>query len=471
MSRVKEYFHCWLCCQKEAAEWRFTMKKGFVWGAATSAYQIEGAYDADGKGLSIWDRFCREEGKIFEGQNGEKACEHYYHFREDVAMMKKMGLKAYRFSVSWSRILPGGVGAVNPAGIRFYQELAEELRSNGIEPYLTLYHWDMPMALQERGGFLSEESPEWFAYYAQIVAENLGDLIKNYFTFNEPQCFIGGAFCDTMFAPGEKKNTEELVEMAHHVLLAHGKAVKKLREIVPDCKVGYAPTGVYYLPLDDTDQNLEAARRANFDVTKENWLEGISWWSDPVILGHYPECPDNLQRILDRIVQPGDLEVISQKLDFYGQNIYQGSLVCAEGDSYRKVFFPAGYPKTAIGWKVTPSVLYYIPRMLYERYHLPILITENGMSCHDAISTDGKVHDPNRIDYLKRYLAELTRAVNEGVDIQGYFHWSLMDNFEWANGYNERFGLIYVDYATGRRILKDSAYWYAKCIASNGEEL
>ena len=209
----------------------------------------------------------------------------------------------------------------------------------------------------------------------------------------------------------------------------------------------------------------------NFDVTEENWLEGISWWSDPVILGHYPACPEKLSAILKTIVKPGDLELISQKLDFYGQNIYQGTLVRREGTSYRKSFFPCGHPKTAIGWKVTPEVLYYIPRMLYERYHLPILITEYGMSCHDVLSLDGRVHDPNRIDYLTRYLREMDRAIQEGVAIEGYFHWSLMDNFEWANGYNERFGFIYVDYTTGKRILKDSAYWYADVINSNGDRI
>ncbi|MCR5792341.1 MAG: beta-glucosidase [Lachnospiraceae bacterium] len=447
------------------------MKDGFVWGAATSAYQIEGAFNEDGKGLSIWDTFCTEKGRILEGQNGEVACDHYHRFREDVALMKQIGLKAYRFSVSWARVLPEGIGRINKAGIQFYVNLVDELLQNGIEPYLTLYHWDLPAALQEKGGFLSEESPEWFAYYTEVIAQALGDKVKHFFTFNEPQCFIGGAFNGTMFAPGIQKSTDELVKMAHHVMLAHGKAVKKLRELVADCKVGYAPTGVFYLPADEKPENIEAAKKANFDVTEENWLEGISWWSDPVILGHYPACPEKLSAILKTIVKPGDLELISQKIDFYGQNIYQGTLVRREGTSYRKSFFPCGHPKTAIGWKVTPEVLYYIPRMLYERYHLPILITENGMSCHDVISLDGRVHDPNRIDYLTRYLREMDRAIQEGVAIEGYFHWSLMDNFEWANGYNERFGFIYVDYTTGKRILKDSAYWYADVINSNGDRI
>jgi len=447
------------------------MKNNFVWGAATSAYQIEGAFCEDGKGLSIWDTFCREEQRIFEGQTGEKACDHYHRFREDVALMKKIGIKAYRFSISWARILPEGIGKVNQAGIRFYEELVEELLRSGIEPYVTLYHWDLPLTLQHRGGFLSEESPEWFEYYTGIVARYLGDKVKNFFTFNEPQCFIGGAFHGTMFAPGEKKSTQELVRMAHHVLLAHGRAVKKLRETVPDCKVGYAPTGVYYLPVNDQPENVEAAYRANFAVTDKNWLEGIAWWSDPVLLGHYPKSTKRLEHILAGVVREGDMELISQKIDYYGQNIYQGTLVKANGDSFEKVFFREGHPKTAIGWKVTPNVLYWIPKMLYERYHLPIVITENGMSCHDEVSLDGKVHDPNRIDFLHRYLCELKRVVEDGVDIAGYFLWSLMDNFEWANGYNERFGLIYIDYATEERILKDSAYWYRDIVLSNGEIL
>lgn len=447
------------------------MKEHFIWGAATSAYQIEGAYCEDGKGLSIWDVFCREQGRIFENQNADTACDHYHRMTEDVKFMKMLGLCAYRFSIAWSRILPKGTGEVNEAGIRFYERLVEELEENGITPYVTLYHWDLPEALQKRGGFLSEESPDWFAYYTEVVAKRLGKKVKNFFTMNEPQCFIGGAFHDTMFAPGKQASAEELLKMAHHVLLAHGKAVLKLREIIPDCKVGYAPTGIYYMPASERTEDIEAAKRANFEVTEENWISGISWWSDPVLKGTYPTECEALTKMLKNIVKEKDMEMIHQPLDYYGQNIYQGTFVRAKGDGYETVPFQEGHTKTAIGWKVTPEILYWIPKFLYERYHLPIIITENGMSCHDTVSLDGKVHDPNRIDFLHRYLREMKRAEESGTDIAGYFHWSLMDNFEWANGYNERFGLLYVDYATGERIIKDSALWYKEVVETNGQLL
>lgn len=447
------------------------MKEEFVWGAATSACQIEGAFDKDGKGISIWDVFSHEKGRIFENQNADTACDHYHRMREDVQLMKKIGLQAYRFSISWPRIIPDGTGKVNQAGLQFYANLADELLKNGIVPYATLYHWDLPEALQKRGGFLSEESPEWFANYAEVVGKHLGGKIKNFFTVNEPQCFIGGAFRDGMFAPGEKKQTEELIKMTHHVLLCHGRAVEVLRRCVPGCRVGYAPTGVFYLPKDDKEENIQAAWQANFEVNEQNWVSGISWWSDPVIFGRYPKGCEKLTELVGKFIRPGDMETICRPLDFYGQNIYQAEYVEKAGDSFRTTGFPPGYPRTAIGWKVVPEAMYWIPKFLYKRYGIPIMITENGISCHDWISLDGKVHDPNRIDFLSRYLAELARASEDGTDVRGYFHWSLMDNFEWANGYNERFGFIYVDYETGERTVKDSGYWYREVIRHNGANL
>lgn len=446
-------------------------KNDFIWGAATSAYQIEGAYDVAGKGLSIWDIFAHNTGKIFENQTGDIACDHYHHMEEDVSLMKRIGLNAYRFSISWPRILPEGVGKINQHGVDFYKRLAEELLKNDIEPYATLFHWDFPQVLQNKGGFLSDKSPEWFAYYAEVVAKQLGGMIKNYFTINEPQCFIGGAFNDITFAPGIKTTLNEQMRMSHNVLLAHGKAVQILRKYVPNCKVGYAPTGVFYFPADKSKENIEAARKANFCVNEDNWVSGISWWSDPVILGTYPDECEHLNYILENVIKNGDMDQISQPLDFYGQNIYRGIPVEADGDGYRVIGFKEGWPRTAIGWKVTPDVMYWVPKFLYERYKLPIIITENGISCHDWVSLDGKVHDPNRIDYTHRYLKKLLDVYKDGVDIAGYFHWSLMDNFEWANGYNERFGLIYVDYQSSKRIIKDSGFWYRDVIRYNGNNL
>jgi len=432
-----------------------------IFGAATSSFQIEGAWDEGGKGLSIWDVFTERDGVIAEGQNAKMACDHYHRYKEDVAIMKELSLDAYRFSISWPRILPEGVGRVNMEGIAFYRGLLEELNRTGITPFVTLYHWDLPQALQERGGFLNRDSALWFKYYTEVVMKYLGEFIDHIITFNEPEVFVGAGMKDGIFAPGQKLSVRELVQVSHNILLCHGKAVRVIRRYKPECKVGYAPTGVFYYPASDSDGDIEAARFANFKVDLDNFIAGISWWSDPVVLGKYPECPSELRAYLDEAVRDGDMEIISSPLDFYAQNIYQGKAVVADSDSgYREVPFAPGHPRTAIGWKVTPDVMYWVPKFLYERYDLPIYITENGMSCHDAVSDDGKVHDPNRSDFIDSYLAALKRAKDDGVPIEGYFYWSLLDNFEWANGYGERFGLVYVDFETGDRIIKDSGFNY-----------
>ncbi len=445
--------------------------KDFIWGVATAAYQVEGAWQEDGKGRSVWDDFCREPGKILDGHTGEIACDHYHRFREDIKLMKQLGIHAYRFSISWPRILPEGTGKVNEAGIHFYEELVDELLKNGITPYVTLFHWDYPSTLQRLGGWLNPESPDWFAEYTKVVAQRLGGKVKHFFTLNEPQCFIGLGYGNGEHAPGLVCSRKDCLLMAHHVLLAHGKAVRVLRQEVPDVKVGYAPTGTSYYPATNQAEDIEAARKAIFDIP-ERWTFSISLWSDPVLLGHYPE--DAAKAFGEDMpeIAPGDMELISQPLDFYGQNIYNSRPVRADGKGgWEEVPLPIGYPHAATNWPITPKSLYWVPKFLYERYQMPIIITENGMSCHDAVSLDGKVHDPNRIDFNHRYLRELRRCAEDGVDVRGYFHWSLMDNFEWANGYNERFGLIYVDYTTQKRTPKDSFYDYQTIIAQNGENL
>lgn len=449
-------------------------QKDFKWGVATAAYQIEGAFQEDGKGLNIWDVFCREKGRTFDGHTGEIACDHYHRFREDVALMKELGIKAYRFSISWSRLLPTGTGKLNPAGVKFYNELIDALLDAGIEPFVTLYHWDLPYELHKKGGWLNPESVNWFAEYTKDVAELYSDRVSNFFTFNEPQCFIGNACLRGFHAPGVHGMVRDTFEMAHNVLKAHGTAVKVLREYAKsDVKVGYAPTCNMSYPDSDKPEDIEAARMTLFEVKEtEDWAWNVAWWSDPVMLGSYPE--EGLKKYREYLpeITKDDMKLINQPLDFYGQNIYNGVRVRMGSDGKPEVVKRYdGYPKTSLNWPVTPECLYWGPRFLYERYKKPIYITENGTSCHDDISLDGKVHDPNRIDFLNRYLRELKKCAEDGTDIRGYFLWSLLDNFEWHTGYAERFGIVYVDYPSQRRIIKDSGYWYRKTIQENGENL
>lgn len=449
-------------------------REDFVWGAATSAYQVEGATKEDGKGEHIWDVYTKEPGHVFGNQSGDVACDHYHRFAEDVGLMKEMGLKAYRFSIDWSRVLPEGVGAVNEKGIEFYNRLIDELLKNGIEPYVTLYHWELPYEIYKRGGWMNPQIVEWFGQYAKLVAERFSDRVKYFFTLNEPQCFVGLGFLNGEHAPGVKAPMRDTFEMAHNAMKAHGRAVQMLRQYGKQTLViGYAPTGSMCYPETDRPEDIEAARQMLFAMqdNDRNWTWNVSWWSDPVLLGHYPE--EGLKRYekyLPKITDE-DLKLMSEPIDMYGQNIYNGRCVrMGEDGRPQEVARYDGFPKTAIDWPVTPECLYWGPKFLYERYKKPIYITENGLSCHDVVSLDGKVHDPNRIDFLARYLQQLKKAAGE-IDVRGYFQWSLMDNFEWAKGYSERFGLIYVDYRTGQRIVKDSAYWYKKLIENNGAEL
>lgn len=448
--------------------------KDFLWGVATAAYQIEGAADADGKGPSVWDVFCKEEGRIANEQSGDVACDHYHLYEQDVKLMAELGVKAYRFSLSWTRILPNGTGEVNPQGIDFYNRLIDLLLKYNIVPLVTLFHWDYPYALERRGAWLNPESPQWFADYAEVVAKAFGDRVQYFITFNEPQCFIGIGYGSGGHAPGKRFHHRDLVLMAHNVMLAHGLATCALRKYAKGCKVGYAPTEGASIPASDSPADIAAARQHYFDVDPKYWTWSVSWWSDPVMLGRYPEetaafaalkqyLPDSYRE---------DLKIIHQPLDFYGQNIYHGALFRDDGKGgYAWVQNPINTAKTAMNWPVMPEALYWGPKFLYERYKKPILITENGMADLDTVALDGKVHDPNRINYLHRYLRAYRRAAEDGVDLMGYTLWSFMDNFEWAEGYNKRFGLVYVDYETQQRIPKDSFYWYRDTIKTNGEAL
>ena len=452
-----------------------SFRKDFIWGAATASYQIEGAAFEGGKGPSVWDRFSHEPGKVLEGHTGDVACDHYHRFREDVRLMKEMGVKNYRFSLSWPRLLPQGVGEVNEQGVAFYNALIDELLAAGLRPIVTLFHWDYPAALQARGAWENPESPAWFLEYATLCARRFGDRVKDFITFNEPQCFIGLGYCKGVHAPGYVLPPSATIPMSHHVLLAHGLTVSMLRKTVPGVRVGYAPCGDPRIPASDRAEDIEAARKAYFSVpgSAKDWPFSVSWWSDPAILGRYPE--DGLEHF-GQYLPAGwekDLETICQPLDFYCQNIYSGRLIKAADNAqgWAELLQPVGHPKTAIQWPVTPDALYWGPRFLYERYRLPFMITENGMSSHDVVSLDGQVHDPQRQDYMHRYLLAYKRAAEDGVDAIGYLAWSLMDNYEWANGYTDRVGLVYVDYGTQERIVKDSFHWYKTVMESNGENL
>jgi len=456
-----------------------SFSKNFVWGAATAAYQIEGAAYEDGKGLSNWDVFSKQKGRIHDGHTGDIACDHYHRYKEDVAMMKKIGLKAYRFSISWPRVMPNGTGVVNKAGLKFYSDLIDELLENDITPYVTLYHWDLPYALHQKGGWLNRDIIDWFSEYAKIVMENFSDRVTHFFTVNEPQCFVGFGYETGRHAPGFKSSPMDTFLIAHNVMCAHGAAVRAMRAAAKqDIKIGYAPTGSMHYPASDKREDIEAARTAFFDLPDvygedETWAWNVSWWNDPVYLGRYPE--EGLKKYSQYLpdFSREDMKLICQPLDLLAQNMYNGTAIRAGADGKpERVSRDIGFPKTGFNWPITPESLYWAPKFLSERYpHLPIYITENGLSCPDVVSVDGKVHDPNRIDFVTRYLRELKRASEDGVPVAGYFLWSLMDNFEWANGFGERFGLIHVDYKTRKRTFKDSAYWYRDVIKQNGENL
>lgn len=448
----------------------------FAWGAASSAYQIEGGAEANGKGPSVWDDFCRQPGRIWQGHTGDRACEHYDRFHEDVALMQEIGLKAYRFSISWPRVLPDGTGQINPPGLDFYDRLVDELLAAGIRPWITLFHWDFPLALFNNGGWLNPLSADWFAEYAAIISRRLSDRVTDWITFNEPQCFIGVGHQVGRHAPGLTLSTLETLRAAHHVLLAHGKAVQAIRaESSQPVRIGWAPVGVVTQPDTDRLEDVSAAREVMFSAANPmGWSAhwNNAWWADPIILGAYPEDGMEYFGHDAPAFTDSEMRTISEPIDFLGANIYNSQTYRAGANGApEKVDHPQGFPIHLLEWKVTPGALYWGPRFLYERYSLPIVVTENGLSCHDWVSLDGGVHDPQRIDFTERYLRELARAIKDGVDVRGYMHWSILDNFEWAEGYKHRMGLIHVDYHTQKRTLKDSARWYADVIRSNGAVL
>ncbi len=444
----------------------------FLWGAATSAYQIEGAIAEDGRGSSVWDCFTEDAGRVSDGDSGAIACDHYHRYREDVALMRRLGLNAYRFSVAWPRVLPEGIGAVNQKGLDFYDRLVDELLRTGIDPFCTLYHWDLPQALHDRGGWLNRDIAGWFAEYVAVVARRLGDRVRRWATLNEPSVYIVHGFDTGEHAPGERRPQRDQLLVAHNAMRAHAGGVQALRADAPGGRIGYVLAIEPARPAGEAPADVEAARRAMFRVGAGH-LWASSWWSDPVLEGRYPEDGLALYRGEMPAGWEKDLASMRQPIDFLGLNVYSASLWRAGADGQpERVDFPTGYPRSGVGWqRIVPSALYWGPRFYHERSGLPVLVTENGIATSDWISLDGRVHDPNRVDYLHRALLELARARRDGVPVEGYYHWSLLDNFEWAEGYKQRFGLVYVDYLTQRRIPKDSFRFYRKVIASRGGAL
>ena len=382
-----------------------------------------------------------------------------------------MGIRNYRFSISWSRILPDGTGKVNEKGLQFYSDLVDELLANGIEPLVTLFHWDYPLALHQKGGWMNRDSSDWFAEYAKVVVDALSDRVSYWMTINEPQVFIGCGYAIGKFAPFEVHQAKDLTRMTHNVLLSHGKAVQVIRKYAKKKPViGFAFATPCCTPEDTSPAAVEAAKGKSFAFTKGRFPFETSWWADPIFFGAYPKAAyeilgeENMPEIL-----PGDMDIISQPVDFYGVNIYE-SKAAENPDGYAENAY-VGCARTQMGWPVTPEALYWSPKFLHERYQKPVLLSENGMACHDWVQLDGRVHDPNRIDFMKRYLRELHRSIQDGAEVMGYMYWSVLDNFEWADGYDKRFGLVHVDYQTQERTIKDSGYFYRDVIATNGEAI
>jgi beta-glucosidase len=440
--------------------------EGFVWGMATSSYQVEGAWDADGKGESIWDRFSHTPGKIRDGDTGDVACDHYHRYMEDIAMMKGIGLKAFRFSISWPRVLPLGTGMVNQAGLDFYSRLVDGLLEAGIEPFITLYHWDLPQALQDNGGWVNREVTGHFVEFADLVSRDLGDRVSSWSTLNEPfvSAFLG--YYTGEHAPGHQ-DLDEMLAASHHLLLAHGKALPVIRSNSPGAEAGIVLNLSQQVPASPSQADHTAAWQWDGIVNR--------WYLDPLANRGYPEDVVNyFDRPLD-FVAPGDMATIAAPIDFVGINYYnrwvQRNTKVTEEDNLPQTVF-VGPDVTEMGWEVYPPGLFDILMRVHLDYYFPALyVTENGAAYPDQVSPDGSVHDPKRVSYLKDHLISSSMAIAAGVPLKGYYAWSLLDNFEWAHGYSKRFGLVWVDFDTLERVLKDSALYYGDVIQSNGEVL
>jgi beta-glucosidase len=439
----------------------------FCWGAATSSYQIEGAVAEDGRTPSIWDTFAATPGRVAHGEDGSVAIDHYHRWRDDLDLMVELGLNAYRFSVAWPRVQPDGVGTGNAPGIAFYDRLVDGLLERGITPWATLYHWDLPEALEQAGGWPSRDTAQHFADYTSIIAEAVGDRVKHWITLNEPWCAAFLGYASGIHAPG-RADGADAVAASHHLLLGHGLAVQRLREIVSDAQVGVTVNLYPVTPMDDSGRHDDAVRR----------IDGLMnrWFLDPLLTGGYPkDVLADLAPVTDAaFILDGDTETIHQPLDFLGVNYYTRHVVGAglwPGSSEVRFQLENGLPRTATGWDVDPAGLVDILTQVRRDYpSIPVYLTENGAAFDDEV-VDGTVRDADRIDYIRSHLASLATMREQGMDIRGYFAWSLMDNFEWAEGYDKRFGIVHVDYETQVRTPKDSARWYADLIRRHRTEI
>jgi beta-glucosidase len=445
---------------------------GFLWGAASAAYQVEGSPSADGKGVSIWDTFAHAPGKVHHGDTGDVACDSYRRYPEDIALLERLRVGSYRFSLSWPRIQPDGTGAGNAKGLDYYKRLADGLLEKGIEPSVTLYHWDMPQALQDEGGWANRDIAERFAEFAGIAAEALGDRVKRWITINEPWIIQFLGYRIGIHAPGIK-DAAQATAATHHVLLAHGRAMQALRSALPaEAEAGITLNLGVIRPT-----SPEAADHAAEHDARQNGV-----FLGPLLRGEYPSrlSTEFNPAKAGGLVRDGDFDVIRTPMDFLGVNYYSPNYVgvaapdgqARRGEELGEEGFvrvqPSGLDKTAMDWLVEPDSIYDLMiRLRDEAPGLPVYITENGSAWHDYVTQDGAVHDPERTGYLRGHLAALHRAIADGADLRGYFAWSLLDNFEWAEGYAKRFGLTYVDYGTQQRILKDSGLFYADVVRAN----
>lgn len=440
--------------------------KDMKWGTATASYQIEGAANTGGRGPSIWDTFSKTPGKVLNGDNGDVACDSYHRYEEDVKLMKELGIDVYRFSVAWPRIFPDGTGAVNQEGLDYYHRLVDQLLENGIEPMCTLYHWDLPQALEDKGGWNNRETIDAFVNYSEVMFKEFGEKIKYWITLNEPWCISFLSNYIGMHAPGNT-NLQLATQISHHLLVAHGKTVQKFRELGITGEIGFAPNTTWLHPFSNNQEDIDACQR------EIGWY--IEWFMDPVFKGEYPEFMVEWfkNKGVELVIEDGDLDTIHQPIDFLGVNYYTGHVArYKENEGLLDwEFVEMGYERTDIGWPVFPEGFYNVLTHITDRYgNVPIYITENG-SCYNDEPVNGRVTDEGRIKYLKQHLTALNRAIKSGVNIKGYLTWSLMDNFEWSEGYSKRFGIVHVNYRTLERTKKDSYYWFKQTIENNWFEI
>lgn len=436
----------------------------FTWGVATASYQVEGAANEDGRGRSWWDDFCDRPGAIQDKSSGAVACDHYHRYTDDVALMKQLGVQAYRFSISWSRVLPEGTGRIEKRGLDFYGRLVDRLLAAGITPYVTLYHWDLPSALAARGGWQTREIADWFADYSAIMARALGDRVQHWMTINEPWCIAFLSHEIGEHAPG-MRSRKVARQVAHHTLIAHGKSVQALRasaSLTP--KVGIALNFEPLKPLTESAKDITATQQL---VPHDPFF---GWFATPILHGYYALAVLEESGADIPEIKSGDMALAAQKLDYIGVNYYTVSRVKAGKHGVAERTKHPTNERTLMDWEVCPDGLYgLLLRLQHEaRGQTPIFITENGNSFADKISKDGRIHDTRRIAYIRGHIDAVRRAIQDGADVRGYFVWSLMDNFEWARGYQQFFGLVHTNYATQKRTIKDSGYFYQQVIAQNG---